>query len=71
MEATKKQVGGDHYKEMVIQPIEFIVKNNLPFMEGNAIKYLCRHKAKNGAEDIKKVIHYCQLMLQLYYGIEE
>lgn len=71
MEATKKQVGGDHYKEMAIQPIEFIVKNNLPFMEGNAIKYLCRHKAKNGAEDIKKVIHYCQLMLQLYYGIEE
>ena len=43
----KKQVGGDHYKNMVIQPSEFINKNNIPFAEGNAIKYLCRHKQKN------------------------
>ena len=43
----KKQVGGTHYQSMVIQPSEFINKNNIPFAEGNAIKYLCRHKQKN------------------------
>ena len=46
----KKQIGGSHYSSMVIQPSEFINKNNLPFAEGNAIKYLCRHKQK-GKED--------------------
>ena len=47
----KKQVGGDHYKSMVIQPSEFINRNNIPFAEGNAIKYLCRHKQKNQKEN--------------------
>lgn len=70
MDALKKQEGGSHYKEMTIQPIEFITANNIPFMEGNCIQYLCRHRSKNGAEDIKKVIHYCELMLQLYYKEE-
>ncbi len=48
----KKQVGGTHYKSMVIQPSEFINRNNIPFAEGNAIKYLCRHKQKNQKEDL-------------------
>ena len=43
----KKQIGGTHYQSMVIQPSEFINRNNIPFAEGNAIKYLCRHKQKN------------------------
>ena len=68
MEATDVQIGGSHYKEMAIQPIEFIYKNNIPFMEGNIIKYICRHKNKNKAEDIKKVIHYCKLILELEYN---
>lgn len=62
------QEGGTHYKKMAIQPIEFIHKNNIPFMEGNCIKYLCRHKDKNKAQDIRKVIHYCQLILELEYN---
>ncbi len=62
------QEGGTHYKEMKIQPIEYIHANNLPFIEGNIVKYISRHKEKNGAEDIKKVIHYCQLLLELEYG---
>lgn len=66
--AKDVQVGGNHYKEMVIQPIEFIYKNNIPFMEANIIKYICRHKSKNKAEDIKKVIHYCKLILELEYN---
>ena len=53
----KKQVGGTHYKSMVIQPSEFINRNNIPFAEGNAIKYLCRHKQKNQKEDLLKAKH--------------
>lgn len=66
--ALNEQIGGKHYKKCKIQPIEFIHANNIPFMEANCIKYLCRHKDKNGAQDIKKVIHYCQLILELEYG---
>lgn len=62
------QVGGGHYKEFKIQPLEFTMANNLDFIQGNIIKYTCRHKTKNGAEDLRKVIHYAQLALQLQYG---
>lgn len=68
--ALNTQEGGSHYKKLAIEPVEFIYANDIPFMEGNCIKYLCRHKNKNGAEDIKKVIHYCQLILELEYGEE-
>lgn len=70
IDPLQMQVGGHHYLEMKIQPIDFITANNLGFMEGNIIKYASRHKAKNGAEDIRKVIHYAQLILKLEYGIE-
>lgn len=62
------QAGGDHYKKMAIQPVEYITKNNLTFTEGLVIKYVSRHRVKNGAEDIKKAIHTLQLILQLEYG---
>ena len=61
-----KQVGGVHYEQMGIQPIEFIVKNNIPFREANAIKYIVRHKSKNGKEDIEKAISYLQMILKDY-----
>ena len=66
--ATDKQVGGDHYKDCVIQPVDYILKNNLDFLEGNVVKYITRHKTKNGIEDIRKVIHYAELILELKYG---
>ena len=59
-----KQIGGSHYKSFLIQPYEFISKNDLSFFQGNVIKYVCRYKRKGGAEDIKKIIHYCQLELK-------
>lgn len=60
------QVGGTHYKEMKIQPGEFIRANNLGWYEANVVKYVCRHKTKNGQEDIKKAIHYLELLLEEY-----
>ena len=59
------QIGGSHYKDMVIQPIEFIVKNKIPFLEGNVIKYVVRWSIKNGLEDLKKARHYIDLLIEL------
>lgn len=64
------QHGGSHYKDKKIQPIEYITANNLDFCQGNIVKYVTRHKDKNGAEDIRKVIHYAQFILKFEYGEE-
>jgi hypothetical protein len=68
MNATDTQVGGSHYKDMPIQPVEYIHKNNLSYLEGNVIKYITRHRAKNGKADVEKALHYCQLILELVYN---
>ena len=68
MSAYKKQIGGSHYKLMVMQPSEFINKNRLQFAEGSAIKYICRHSAKGKEEDIKKAIHYLEMILERDYS---
>lgn len=65
--ASSKQVGGDHYCQMAIQPAEYAQINNLNFIEGCVVKYVSRHKKKNGAEDIKKAIHFLNLLLEIEY----
>lgn len=64
----ENQVGGNHYKQFKIQPVEFIHANGLDFLQGNIVKYVSRHKFKNGAEDVKKIIHYAELILKMEYG---
>jgi hypothetical protein len=66
--ALDKQVSGGHYKDKGIQPIVYIHANDLGFCEGNVIKYVTRHKEKNGAADIQKAIHYLELLLELQYS---
>ena len=63
--ALDRQVQGNYYKSFKIQPIEFITKNNLSFIQGNIIKYVCRYNKKNGNEDIDKAIHYCELLKEI------
>lgn len=58
------QVGGDHYKNMPIQPLEYIVANDLQFCEGNVIKYVSRWRYKNGVEDLRKARHYLDMLIQ-------
>jgi hypothetical protein len=65
------QVGGTHYEKMKIQPVEYIHANGLDFFEGNVIKYVSRHRQKKGAEDIRKAIHYCKMILEMDYGIKD
>ena len=64
-----KQIGGQHYRLMKIQPSKFINENNLPFAECNAIKYICRHKLKGKKEDILKAIHYLEMVLERDYNV--
>ena len=67
MKASEKQVAGTHYREFAIQPSEFVHRNGLGWCEGNAIKYVSRHRSKNGRQDIEKAIHYLQLLLEWEY----
>ena len=66
----KKQIGGSHYRKMKIQPSKFINDNKLLFAEGNAIKYICRHAHKGGKEDLKKAIHYIEMIIERDYSDE-
>ena len=61
------QVGGNHYKDMPIQPAVFAQKNKLTFCEASAIKYICRHRNKGGIQDIDKAIHFLQMLKQIEY----
>ena len=70
MTALDMQVGGGHYKDMVIQPAEFNQRDKIPYCEANAIKYICRHRSKNGIEDLKKAKHYIDLLIQMEYNNE-
>jgi hypothetical protein len=65
--ANAGQVGGDHYSVLPIQTWDFITKNEIPFLEGNAIKYLVRHRNKGRKADLEKAIHYIQKAIEVYY----
>lgn len=68
--ASEKQVGGTHYKGD-LQPIDVIDAWGLDFYEGSALKYLARHRKKNGREDVEKAIHYLELLLERQYGVRD
>ncbi len=59
------QEGGNHYKDLKIQPVEYIHANGIGYFEGNVIKYITRWRAKNGVEDLKKARHYIELLIEL------
>lgn len=65
MNPLSVQVGGGHYKDMTIQPVEFIHANGIGYMEGNVIKYVTRWRKKNGIADLEKARHYIDLLIQL------
>lgn len=63
--ALENQQGGNHYRKRAIQPIEYIHANNIPFAEGNVIKYVTRWRDKDGMKDLKKAKHYIELLIEL------
>lgn len=64
------QVGGDHYNKKAIQPIDYILANELNFCEGNVVKYITRYKDKNGIEDLKKAKQYIDFLIKEYESKE-
>ncbi|WOH61954.1 hypothetical protein [Bradyrhizobium sp. BWC-3-1] len=69
--ALSVQVGGTHYKDCAIQPIQYIEANRLDFLEGCVVKRLTRHDKPTGKgrQDIEKAIHELQLLLEMRYSL--
>lgn len=63
-DANKKQIGGDHYKT-AIEPWDYIIANDMGYLEGNCLKYLSRYKKKNGLQDLEKALHYLQKLIEV------
>jgi len=70
MSAYNKQIGGSHYQKMKIQPSKFVIENELLFPEGSVIKYICRHRFKNGKEDLEKAVHFIEMIIERDYKNE-
>ena len=64
--ANEQQIGGAHYAVKAIQPWDFIIANNIGYLEGNIIKYISRWKDKGGVEDLKKAQHYLQKLIETH-----
>ena len=69
--AWNKQIGGDHYKKLAIQPMEYALQNKLDYAQANVVKYVTRHADKNGKQDLLKAIHNIELMIAHYYSDQE
>jgi hypothetical protein len=63
--SLEKQEGGDHYKDLPIQPVEYIYANAIGYFEGNVIKYVSRWRKKNGIADLRKARHYIDMLIEL------
>ena len=68
MNVYDKQIGGNHYKKIKIQPSKFVIENKLPFPEGSVIKYICRHPHKGGKEDLEKAKHFIDMIIERDYS---
>lgn len=71
MDPLDIQIGGRHYKDMAIQPVEYIHKNNIGFIAGAIIKYISRYKSKNGKQDLEKAKHFIDVLISLEYPESE
>ena len=65
--AFRDQIGGDHYRTLAIQPAEFCQRNRLGFCESCVVKYVTRHRSKNGRQDIEKAIHFLKILIEIEY----
>jgi len=65
MSALDTQVGGDHYQKLAIQPVEYIFANRLGFIEGSIVKYITRWREKGGVNDLEKIKHFVDLLIEL------
>jgi hypothetical protein len=65
---SAKQIGGNHYRDMKIQPGYFSYVNGLNNCQSEAINYICRYEKKGGKQDLEKAKHYIDLLIEWRYG---
>ena len=65
MSANDTQISGKHYKHKKIQLWDFIVANDIPYLDGNIIKYICRYRYKGGLNDLAKARHYLEKLIEV------
>ena len=71
MSALDTQVAGGHYTDWVIQPVEYIHKNRIPFIEGSVIKYVTRWRGKGGVDDLRKARHFLDILIEMETGVDK
>lgn len=71
MSALDTQIAGGHYKDLVIQPVEYIHKNRIPFIEGSVIKYVTRWRGKGGVDDLRKARHFLDILIEMETGVDK
>ena len=71
MSTYNKQIGGNHYRKMKIQPSKFVIENKLLFPEGSVIKYICRHPYKGGKQDLLKAKHFIDMIIERDYEVKK
>ena len=64
MQSTDYQVAGNHYQKLKIQPIDYILANELGFCEGAIVKYISRYKDKGGVDDLRKIKQFCDFLIE-------
>lgn len=64
MSALDVQIGGSHYKDMPIQPMEFSMANNLDACQHTIVKYVTRFRTKGGVEDLQKAKHVLDMLIE-------
>lgn len=65
---SANNTGPEHYKDKPMQPWDFIVANNLGYLEGNVVKYVSRWRQKGGVEDLRKAKHYIEKLIEVESG---
>ena len=65
MSARDEQIGGNHYRNLAIQPVKYNHANKIPFIEGSIIKYATRWREKGGIDDLRKIKHFADLLIEL------
>lgn len=69
--SMNEQVGGTHYQHLEIQPAEYCQRNRLSYCESAVVKYVSRHRHKNGRQDLEKAIHCLQMLIAMEYPVDE
>lgn len=64
MTANNYQVGGTHYKKQSYQHWDFVINNQIPYMEAQIIRYVSRYRHKNGIQDLHKAKHFASKMIE-------